>query len=174
MRSLRFQDFRQFETEDGSERIMLYRARAGGDRLAGIARLLFLPKGTPFDPIKAQLIDKYGPPTDETSVGELIWQAHDDARLCRTSIRLSQPPKLISGEGPAFEQYTSVAISSSAGTVSATALPDWLQSIAASCSPQIYVRYWQFRLTVVLSDFAAFAREHGEDVKPPGPIEVDL
>jgi len=177
-----FSDMTQFENIDGSERIMLFRAKPNSEKLVGIGRMLDLPEGTTLEDIKNQLIAKYGEPTGTyrvLSIG-LTWHGHKEEKAC-PGIQMSKPPRsIIEGKRlPGYEQYGSFRVSPSLPPSSSpiqwksmNAINDVLKNIRDKCSPQLFVSVSQAsRMLVVLLDSPAFASENiGEEV----PVDLKV
>lgn len=159
-----FRNLRQYENQDGSERILLFRATPQSGRLVGIGRILKLPEGTKWDDVKGRLTAKYGEPAGGNGAGEALWHALKDTASCHVSIGLVDPyGSIIEGKDfEHYERYTSILISEST-IASGTSLNDRLKGFKEHCSPQIYARFWNSQLIVVVFDLSAYASENVTD-----------
>jgi outer membrane biosynthesis protein TonB len=167
-----FRDMTQFENVDGSERIMLFRARPDSEKLVGIARWVDLPEGTTIDDIKDQLVAKYGEPNKSHSSG-LRWNANDDRRVCDSYIGIIGPPPISEGEAiTRYEQYGSISISRSSQR-SGQSTNDALKELRDACSAQLLATVQTSRLVLVLLDVSAYAAENVAEDQSTS-VELDL
>lgn len=168
-----FRDMTQFENADGSERIMLFRAKPDSDKLVGIGRWLNLPEGTTINDVKGQLTGKYGEPTNSFYDTELTWYGFEDEYVCRSHIGWARPPSIIEGEAPSkYEQYGSFNVSRSS-VVSGKSKIDALKELKDKCSTQLFAMVKMSKLLVVLVDVSAYASENVSEDEP-GDVILNL
>jgi hypothetical protein len=161
-----FSDMMQYENVDGSERIMLFRAKPDSEKLVGIGRMLDLPRGTKLSDVKDRLIAKYGEATEHFYSDGLIWHGHEEKEICATYIGWSGAPAIKEGKNlPGYEKYGSISVSLSSRK-SGQSENDILNDLKDKCSPQLVALVQMSKLLVVLLDVPAYASENINKVEP--------
>lgn len=169
-----FQDIRQLENADGSDRVVLYSASPGSDVLVAVGRVLRLPEGATWADVGGQILAKFGEPTEGSDKRGYEWYGFEDRKLCRPGVGPGRAPRVVEGERLGHERYNSVKISNVYSTPRGDALNEHYGRMKDQCSTFVYARVHGASLYMAIVDTGKFASANFSDRVEPVGVKLKL